>query len=144
MFPRRRQSAPLLAATTSALALLLACGSPERPRCGDEDHGCVGVTATARACPTVTSMSIAPAELDLGAGGTSTLTAYTAQPGGAAPAVHWSAKSGTFGAPDAATTSFACAVAGIVVVTVTVTNGVCGDHLTGTITCLDVHDAGGE
>jgi hypothetical protein len=144
MLPRRRPPAPLLAATTGALVLAAACGSPDRGRCGADDHGCVAVNATAHACPTVSSMSIAPAELDLGAGGTSTLTAFTAQPGGASPIVHWSAASGTFGDPHAATTTFACTAAGVVALTVTVTNGTCGDRLAGTITCLDVHDAGAD
>ena len=144
MLPRRRPPAPFVAATTCALALLPACGSPERQHCGDDDHGCVAVNASAHVCPTVTSMGIAPAELDLGGGGTSTLTAFAAQPGGGAPAVHWTAKSGTFGDPFATTTTFACTVAGVVAVTVSVTNGTCGDRLSGAITCLDVHDAGAD
>jgi hypothetical protein len=140
----RRTSRATVFPAAATMALLVGCGSTGGPSCEHGDGGCVAVSATAEDCPTVTSMGIAPAELDVGAGGTSTLTAVAAEPGGGSPTVHWSATSGDLGDANAATTTFSCTVAGPVVLTVAVTNGVCGDRLSGTITCLDLPDAGAD
>jgi hypothetical protein len=88
-------------------------------------------------CPTVTSLSIQPNELDVGAGGTATLTATVTLPiEGGAPVLSWSAPSGIFGQPDSATTTFQCTVPGVVTITVIATYDGCGTSLSGMITCL--------
>ena len=150
-------ASPALAAAASCL-LLAGCGNKTPPNCdmdggpgvdggGDDGSqseggtGTITVGGTVANCPTVTSLGIAPNELDLGAGGVAMLTATATVPIGGMPTFSWSAPSGVFGQPNDPVTTFACTAAGAITITVTATFEGCDGRLTGVITCLDV-DAG--
>jgi hypothetical protein len=119
-----------------AASLLAACGSA-----GDGGLGSVHVVGSAKNCPTIGSLSISPAELDVGGSGEATLTASAAVPGGGTINYAWSATSGVLGSPSSATTTFACTSPALVTVMITATSGGCSDHASGTIACLAL-DAG--
>jgi hypothetical protein len=112
-------------------AALVACGSA-----GDGGFGSVRVGGSVKNCPTVGSLSISPAELDVGGTGEATLTASAAVPGGGTISYAWSASSGVLGAPSSATTTFGCTAPGLVNVTITATSDGCSDHASGTVACL--------
>jgi hypothetical protein len=101
------------------------------------------VNASAESCPAITLLGIAPAELDVGAGGAATVSATATLPGGQAAPVWWSATGGHLDDPSAASTTFECTAGGIVTVTATATNAGCSDHASGTVACLDL-DASNE
>jgi hypothetical protein len=88
-------------------------------------------------------VSIAPNELDVGAGGAAMLSATATAPWGGVPVLAWSAPSGTFGDPTASTTTFQCTAPGMVTVTLTATYQGCSTQQTGTITCLGAGGDGG-
>jgi hypothetical protein len=143
-------------AASGSCALLAGCGH-KPPNCmpdggpgdgggdgGPQDEGGFGsinVGGMVENCPTITSIGIAPNELDLGGGGMATLTATATVPIGGMPMFSWDAPSGIFGQPDQPVTTFECTAAGDVTVTVTATFEGCSTHLSGVITCLEV-DAG--
>jgi hypothetical protein len=81
-------------------------------------------------------VSVAPNELDVGAGGTATLSAVASAPFGGVPVLLWTAPSGLFGDPTAATTTFQCTVPGTVTVTLTATYQGCSTQQTSPISCL--------
>jgi hypothetical protein len=142
-------------AAAVALAVLPACGgNGSQSNCGsagggsssdastDSTGGSGGIIVggTFNNCPTVTSMSISPNELDVGGGGMATLSAMATVPGGAIPEYTWTAPSGIFTNPHAPSTTFECTVPGMIPITVTASVTACSDHLTGVVTCRS--DAG--
>jgi hypothetical protein len=103
---------------------------------GDGGIGNISVGGTVTNCPFISSISIAPNELDVGAGGQATVFASATVPGGGTPTFSWSAESGVFGTPSAPETTFECTVPGIVKLTVTATFDGCDARLSTAITCL--------
>jgi hypothetical protein len=93
-------------------------------------------TGTVTNCPTIEWVTIAPNELDVGAGGVATLSAKATAPFGGIPVLGWSAPSGAFGDPSAATTTFQCTLPGAVTLTLTATYEGCSTQQGGVISCL--------
>jgi hypothetical protein len=108
---------------------------------GEGGGGRIIGSGTVTNCPTIEWLTIAPNELDVGAGGTAALTSMATAPWGGVPVLLWSAPSGTFGDPSAATTTFQCTAPGAVTITLTATYQSCSTQQTGVITCL-AHDGG--
>jgi hypothetical protein len=108
----------------------------------DVSTGGVMVGGSVDNCPMIVALGAAPNELDLGAGGVAMLTVQAIAPFNGMATFLWSAPSGTFGAPTAAMTTFACTQAGIIPVTVTASYQGCDDHMSVNVTCLAV-DGGG-
>jgi hypothetical protein len=102
---------------------------------GEGGGGRIVGTGTVTNCPTIDWLTIAPNELDVGAGGVATLTSMATAPWGGIPVLLWSAPSGTFGDPTAAMTTFQCTAPGTVTVTLTATYQSCSTQQTGMITC---------
>jgi hypothetical protein len=102
---------------------------------GEGGGGRIVGTGTVTNCPTITWVSIVPNELDVGAGGVATLTAMATAPFNAIPVLQWSAPTGIFGDPSAATTTFQCSAPGVVTITLTATDQGCSAQQSGVITC---------
>ena len=150
MIDRDRVGGIVSAGVGAALVLLLSgcggrngsssCGSSggnaDEGDGGDGGGGRIVGTGTVTNCPTITSVSISPNELDLGAGGQATLTATASVPFNGIAGLSWSAPSGAFGDPNAAATTFQCTAPGMVTVTVTATYDGCSTQQSGEITCL--------
>jgi hypothetical protein len=109
---------------------------------GEGGGGRIIGTGTVTNCPTITWVSIVPNELDVGAGGEATLSAMATAPFGGIPVLLWSAPTGTFGDPTAATTTFQCTAPGMVTVTLTASDQGCSTQQSGVITCLASGDGG--
>ncbi len=149
--------AALACAAAGSAALATGCGSngaqstcsidagPGSPEAGGDGSGGGSLTVggTFDPCPTVTSLSISPNELDVGAGGAAVLTATAVVPDGRLPIYTWSATSGTLDDPHAAMTTFRCSVPALVSIAITASNAGCSDHLGGSVTCRAV-DAGAD
>jgi hypothetical protein len=137
-------------AAWGAFALLAGCGSsnhantcatiPPGPS-GDAGldaggSGMLVIGGMVTNCPIADSLTISPNELDVGQGGTSTLSVTASVPDEGMPTFVWTAPSGIFGSPDAPTTTFQCTVAGDINITVTVSYDGCQNQLSGIVTCL--------
>ncbi|HEY4013910.1 MAG TPA: hypothetical protein VGM06_11275 [Polyangiaceae bacterium] len=86
-----------------------------------QDAGSVNVGGQVYSCATVNGISAMPSETAVG--GTVALSASATAPNGGTLSYAWSAPSGSFSAPTAASTGFTCTTAGPVTVTVTVGDG---------------------
>jgi hypothetical protein len=105
----------VIARGTARASINLQCAT------GPVDAGSVSVTATLNSCATWQSLSASPSEVNVG--GTVTLNATATAPAAAALTYQWSAPSGTFGSPTAATTTFTSTTPGPVTVTLLVGDG---------------------
>jgi hypothetical protein len=85
------------------------------------EAGAANISGSTYNCAAWSSVTVEPAETNVGS---SVLAAATATgPNPAAFTFAWSAPSGTFDTPNAATTHFTCTTAGVVTLTVTVGDG---------------------
>jgi hypothetical protein len=107
------------ARTTTSVSVLLQCGT------AGPDAGSASVGAHLYDCGTVTGVWVSPSETAVGTSVSLSAAATGPDPGGLTYA--WSAPSGTFAPPDSAATSFTCTAAGVVPVTLTVSDGVVPD-----------------
>jgi hypothetical protein len=150
-------SAPftITARATTNVVDLLQCNAPV------SEAGSANVNAPTYACAAVATASVTPGETTVGHA--VTLAATATGPSTAGLTYAWSAPSGAFSNPGAASTSFTCATAGTVPVTITVGDGnvpdggACNAALTtqtlmvqcdpancGTVTSLGVGASGNE
>jgi hypothetical protein len=126
-------SAPfsVTAHATTGVTVHLLCH--EAPKTGG-----VAVSGTINICPTVDGVAASPAEALVG--GTIALGGAAHDTDGAPAALtyHWTASTGTLSDPTAQSPTFTCTVAGAVTVTLTVSDGDCGDTLAAVVTCTGV------
>jgi hypothetical protein len=87
------------------------------------EAGAISVTAPIYACASIFQGFISASPTETALGGTVALAAAAAAPNASALAYTWSAPSGTFSAPNSASTNFTCTSQGQVTVTVTVGDG---------------------
>jgi hypothetical protein len=107
----------LTARTTTNVSVLLQCNTPP------SEAGSALVKGTLYSCASVSSLSASPAETNVGS--SVALSGSATGPGVDAGSITyaWTAPSGTFDTPTAASANFTCAVAGPVAVTLTVSDG---------------------
>jgi hypothetical protein len=101
--------------TTANVTVVLQCNA------APSEAGSVLVNAPTYSCASVSSVSASPAETNVG-----TSVALAASASGPTPTAigyAWSAPTGTFGAPNAAQTSYTCAAAGLITLTLRVSDG---------------------
>jgi hypothetical protein len=89
------------------------------------DTGSVAVVGQTYGCAAVSSVTVLPSETIVGTSVAVSATAVAANPGGVTYA--WSAPSGSFAAPTAASTSYTCAAPGTVTLTLSVGDGATPD-----------------
>jgi uncharacterized protein YjiK len=124
-------SAPfdVVARMTTAVSVHLQCHEPART-------GSVFVNGTLNVCPTVDGLSASPAEVLVGSSLALAAAAHDSDGGPAALSYHWTATAGgTLSAANVQSPSLTCAAPGAVTVSVTVTDGDCGDTLSAMVTC---------
>ena len=97
-------------------------------------NGSAIITVGGFQCRLIPSLVIAPAVAAVGAD--IQVSADVDRLDGGAVGFAWTATSGTFGDRTAEATSFVCSTAGTVSITLTVTSGICGDHLTLPVSCV--------
>jgi hypothetical protein len=107
------------ARTTTSVSVLLQCST------AGPDAGSAAVGAQTYDCGTVTGVSVSPSQTAVGTSVSLSASATGPDPSGLTYA--WSAPSGTFTPPNSPATSFTCASAGVVPVTLTVSDGVVPD-----------------
>jgi hypothetical protein len=105
------------ARTTTNVSVLLQCNTPA------SEAGSAQVTGTAYSCASVSSISVSPAEVNVGSSAAVTAMATGPLGEGGALTYAWSAPSGTFDTPNAASANFTCSAAGPVTLTLTVSDG---------------------
>jgi hypothetical protein len=105
------------ARTTTNVSVLLQCNTPP------SEAGSALVTGTLYSCASVSSLSASPAEVNVGF--SVALSATATGPGADAGTLtyQWSAPTGTFDTPTAASANYTCTVAGPVTVTFSVSDG---------------------
>ncbi len=103
------------ARTTTQVSVALQCSTSAT------EAGSVAVTATTYSCATWNSISASPAEATVG--NAVTVSASASGPNPSALTYAWSAPSGSFDAPSAASSHFTCATPGPVTLTLTVGDG---------------------
>jgi hypothetical protein len=104
---------------TTAVSIALTCMS------AFPDAGYVQVNGSTFNCPTLTFVSVIPAEVTVG--NSVTVSASATGPDPTAVTYSWSAPSGTFSAPTSAVTSFTCTAAGLVPITLQIGDGAVPD-----------------
>ena len=120
--------------TVIALAGASACSpSYESPPC-PSDRGSAGVTADPTICPKIADYSVTPTETQVGQ--PITLMATGVSKTGDPLTLTWSASSGAVTDGSAANTTYRCASPGNVTLTLTVSNGRCGESIDVSVECL--------
>lgn len=117
-----------------ALAGASACStSYESPPCPSH-RGSAGVTADPTICPKIGTYSVTPTETQVGQPITLTATATskTSDP----LTLTWKASSGAVTDGSAANTTYRCTSPGAVTLTLTVSNGRCGESIDVSVECL--------
>jgi hypothetical protein len=113
---------------TTPVTVLLLC----RTR---NDSGTVAISGSFQLCPDIDSAIATPSVSQVGAYDVLDVVASASQPEGHPLTYAWSATSGTFAEPSAAQTVFRCAAPGPVTLTLTVSDGNCPVHVSGTFDC---------
>lgn len=103
------------ARTTTSVSDLLRCTSTV------SEAGSVSISGQTYSCAAWSSVSVSPSETTVGT--SVSLSATATAPSASALTYAWSAPTGSFTAPGSANTSYTCAAAGSVVVTLTVGDG---------------------
>ncbi|HVW29277.1 MAG TPA: lamin tail domain-containing protein [Polyangiaceae bacterium] len=116
------------AGMTTAVSVHLTCNEPAHT-------GSVLVNGVLDVCPTVDGISASPAEVSVGSSLALSATAHDSDGGPTALAYHWTTTGGTLSAADVQNPSLTCTAAGAFTVSVTVTDGNCGDTSSATVTC---------
>lgn len=139
--PTRSQTAAACA-VLGVFATAAACTDSTGPQCGNSvgDDGpvetssaVINVNIVSGQCPKISGITAMPYDVDVG--GTSAVTVTLTPSDAGIPTLKWSAPSGGFAAPNAAVTTFQCAVPGIVLLTFEVTLGGCRDSSTVPVNC---------
>ena len=118
-----------------ALAGASACSeSYESPPCPSH-RGSAGVTADPTICPKIGTYSVSPTETQVGQ--PITLAATATSKTGDPLTLTWSASSGTVTDGAAANTTYRCTSPGTVTLTLTVSNGRCGESIDVSVECLE-------
>ncbi len=118
----------IMARATTAVSIHLTCR--EQPRTGS-----ARINGTVNICPVIDALSASPAEIEVGNAIALGSSAHDTDGVPAALTYAWTASSGTVATPAAANTSFVCTVPGTVTVTLTVSDGDCGEAQTQTVVC---------
>ena len=105
------------ARTTTNVSVLLQCNTPP------SEAGSAQVNGTVYSCASVSSISVSPAEVNVGSSAAVAATATGPLGDGGALTYAWSAPSGTFDTPNAASANFTCSAGGPVTLTLTVSDG---------------------
>ena len=118
-----------------ASASLSACSSNdyEAPACRPRGGG-ANVSALPSICPKIADYSVSPTEIEGNAPVALTASADATDAGVLTFA--WTATAGQIANASSANTTFQCASAGPVTLTLTISNGVCGDSVTVALICL--------
>jgi len=103
--------------------------------------GSVVVDGSIDVCPNIDGIDTNPQETTVGYSVLLTSLASDADPGNTIT-YSWTATSGTLESPSAPATHFTCTAAGTVLVTLDVTDGICGDQLTLPVVCDNPLDSG--
>ncbi len=105
------------ARTTTNVSVLLQCNT------APSEAGSAQVSGTVYSCASVSSISVSPAEVNVGSSAAVAATATGPLGDGGALTYAWSAPSGTFDTPNAASANFTCSAGGPVTLTLTVSDG---------------------
>ncbi len=109
------------ARTTTNVSVLLQCNTPA------SEAGSVQVNGSAYSCASVSSISVSPAETTVGHVAAVSATATGPLGDGGALTYAWTATSGSFDTPSAASANFTCTSAGLATLTLTVSDGLVPD-----------------
>jgi hypothetical protein len=115
-------------ATTTAV-VKLECRLPA------SNNGSVKVEGSANVCPRIDALSIEPSEVFVGSSMALTATVSDTDKQPVAATHAWSANGGTITGGNTATASFKCTTAGNFDITLLVSDTVCSDSATATVTC---------
>lgn len=115
-------------ATTTAV-VKLECRLPA------SNNGSVKVEGSANVCPRIDALSIEPSEVFVGSSMALTATVSDADKQPVAATYAWSANGGIITGGNAAAASFKCTTAGTFDITLLVSDTVCSDSATATVTC---------
>ena len=107
----------VVARTTTTVTDTLQCNATVA------EAGAISVTAPTYACASIFQGFVSASPTETALGGTVALAAAAAAPNASALTYAWSAPSGTFSAPNSASTNFTCTTQGQVTLTVTVGDG---------------------
>jgi hypothetical protein len=119
--------------TVMALAGASACSaSYESPPC--PNRGSAGVTADPTICPKIGTYSVTPTQTQVGQ--PITLTATATSKTGDPLTLTWSASAGAVADASAANTTYRCTSPGRFTLTLTVSNGRCGESIDVSVECL--------
>jgi uncharacterized protein YjiK len=114
--------------TTTAVSLRLACHEPAR-------SGSVALQGTLNICPLVDGITASPAEVVVGSSIALVANAHDSDAGPSAISYAWLASGGSLSATNVQNPTLTCSAPGQVTLTVTASDGDCGDTYTATVTC---------
>lgn len=120
-------TADVIGNATTGVTIVVQCRKPS-------ELGGVTIGATFNNCPAITATTASP--LAVSVGGTINLSATASDLDGNPLTLQWSAPSGQLGNTASAATTFTCTDEGPVIITVAVSDGMCQDQTTVSVTCL--------